>query len=29
MKKINEKLGKIWDAISFFLFGGKNCNPKG
>lgn len=28
-KKIAIVLEKVYDSISFFLFGGINCNPKG
>jgi len=27
--KLNILLGKAYDSISWFLFGGINCNPKG
>ena len=29
MENVNKFLGKIYNAISWSLFGGINCNPKG
>lgn len=29
MDKLNRLFGEAYDTISWFLFGGINCNPKG
>lgn len=29
MENVNKFLGKIYNSISWILFGGINCNPKG